>query len=272
MNKNKKYQAGGNVSFGARQVRNALRDLQYKQKYDTTSAGLFQKQVMGQAREDLQNEIDEWKKKIEAQRKKSSGFMKSLGILDFIPGGKWVKAGIKGIAAADAAKDMKSLLRKGAGAFGEWENSFLGKTAKEQEEKFLSQSKQIDSPFAALTQSIIGSAISGDGETFKEAFAGGGTPWKDQFRKQLNLGEDGFKDLFNFKGKDALDVLGQWGLVPGEEGFLNSPFLKGTNAGTPMISTEDAEWDNMLNLILDKGEDTTSDFNNLKNSTSGGFV
>ena len=68
----KKYQTGGSVG-SKRDVLNALRNIQTKQQTGRTMGDIFTKKVMGEAREKLQREVEEWQEKIRKQQEKSRG-------------------------------------------------------------------------------------------------------------------------------------------------------------------------------------------------------
>jgi hypothetical protein len=262
----KKYQTGGNVG-SSRGVMSALRGLNMKQQSGRQMGDIWQQRVMGETKEDLQEKIEEWQRKMEARQKKSGKLFSKLKFMDFIPGGKWVKAAIKGAVSYGEADKLKRLLGKAGGDFGDFKNTFLGKSAGELSLQYKEAASDID-PLSSLVKSLVSDVVGGKvGEKFSEAFgktkaptefAGenvaeltemgidpsiyfegqgfedaftAGTPWKDQARSQFGLGKgEKFTDLFQpgkFTEGTGMDFLGRWGLVPGEEGFLNSPFMRG---------------------------------------------
>ena len=167
----KKYQTGGNVG-SSRSMMNALRTLNMKQQSGRQMGDIWQQRVMGEAREDLQKKVEEWQRKMERQQKKSAKKFKALKFLDLVPGGKWVKTAIKGGLSYGEADKFKSLLNKAGNSFGDFSNTFLGKSAGKLALQYKDSASDID-PLKALLKSVTGDILGGKmGETFGEAFAG----------------------------------------------------------------------------------------------------
>jgi hypothetical protein len=216
----KKYQGGGGVR-SSRAVMNALRGIQSQQKTGRGMGDIWTQRVMGETQEKLQREFEEWQAKIRREQSKGKGMFKKLKFLDFIPGGKWVKAALQAGVAYKGAKDLKDTYGEAGGAFGGWKNTFMQKQAKDLSETFKEAGKDID-PTSALVKSLVTSAVSSKaGETFKDAFKGpvtdsaatsGSKFTGDPFTTKINVAGDAGGVGFRPK-MDAMDIAGDVGGV-----------------------------------------------------------
>ena len=248
MNKNKKYQTGGSIANAG-----ALRDLNLQlltqdtlDKWESAEGKLGIVRGMGETKSKIDEEIRLAQERIRQQQKKSKGIFKKLKILDFIPGGKWVKTAIKAGVGFDQAKDMKNLLKR-LNVSG-FEGSFAQKSQQDFNDMLFRQQSDI-SPLKSALSSVVGDIMGNKmGETFGEAFnnqnaafaqdsvadstfgpmlpgqsninlsapsplLGKSNPWADQFKSTLGIG-----DNFNLKGGTGMNFLDMFGF--GESGNL----------------------------------------------------
>jgi len=248
LNKNKKYQTGGSIANAG-----ALRDLNLQlltqdtlDKWESAEGKLGLVRGMGETQAKIDEEIRLAQERIRKQQEKSKGLFKKLKVLDFIPGGKWLKVAIKAGAGFDQAKNMKNLL--GKLNISGFEGSFAQKSQQSFNDMLNEQRRDISplkSAFSAVVGDIIGNKM---GQTFGEAFnnqnaafaqdsvadstfgpmlpgqsninlsapsplLGKSTPWADQFKSTLGIGDD-----FNLKGGTGMNFLDMLGF--GESGNL----------------------------------------------------
>lgn len=240
MNKNKKYQTGGSIANAG-----ALRDLNLQMlnqdtlnRWESAEGKLGLVRGMGETKSKLDEEIRLAQERIKEQQRKSKGVFGKLKILDFIPGGKWLKTAVKAGTSFDQARNMKKLLGK-LNVSG-FEGSFAQKSQQSFNDMLNEQRKDI-SPFKSMLTSIAGDIMGNKmGETFGEAFSDKAAfaqdsiadtspfgplaqgqsrinftsapspllsnPWADQFKSTLGIGNN-----FNLKGgtgMNFLDILG----------------------------------------------------------------
>ena len=260
----KYYQQGGDI-----RAMEALRDLQGEQNIEkvlgetaATASDLGFAKAVGDTKEKQEAAIKAAQEAIERRQKKSNKLLKSLKILDFFPGGKFLKMAVKGFAAGNESKKMKDLL-KSLNISG-FENSIFENNQDAFNDMIETMEKTVN-PLQAMTQSIAGDIIGGKmGETFGEAFKNKKfaaettekglednpwllepdmfgdiefdksikskfSPWKDQFKDQFNI-DGGYFDLTGGTGMNLLNMLGFGD--PDDTGFFQGEFFNPSKAQT----------------------------------------
>ena len=154
-----------------RQLYKNIGQMEARSNLEQDKSVLATAEAGGKTTEKLEKEIEAAQKRIERKQKRQNKFFNKLKILDFIPGGKWVKMAIKGVAAGAGAKDMKKLFSDlNIEGYGK---SKWGQAQKDINKEFDKMGDKLSNPLEAMVKTMMSDFVGGKmGETFSEAFKG----------------------------------------------------------------------------------------------------